>query len=79
MVLLQIHPVNFTIFELEGDAPRAVDMDRISRWPIPSQTMEIEPREIDIRRFGRRIQRVEYQQCPDLKVRPNPTASPSRK
>ena len=77
MVLLQVHPVRLTIVELEGDTPRTVDMDRKARRPIPSQAMKVEARQIQVRRFTCRIQRIENQQRTLLKIRSNP-ATPAR-
>jgi len=72
MVLLQVHPVRLTIVELEGDAPRTVDMDRIARRPSPPQAMKVKTRQIQVRRFACRIQRIKNQQRPLLKIRSNP-------
>ena len=77
MVLLQVHPVRLTIVELEGDAPRTIDMDRITRRPIPPQAMKVETRQIQVRRLTCRIQRIQNQQRPLLKIRSNP-AAPAR-
>jgi len=72
MVLLQVYPPCLTIVELKGDAPGTVDMDRIARRPIPSQTMKVETRQIQVRWFTCHIQRVKNQQRPHLKIRSNP-------
>ena len=77
MVLLQIHPVRLTIVELEGDAPRTIDMDRKTRRPISPQAMKVETRQIQVRRLTCRIQRIENQQRTLLKIRSNP-ATPAR-
>ena len=45
MVLLQIDPQGIAIVPLEGDAPRAIDMNTASGGG-PLQAMEVEPRDI---------------------------------
>jgi hypothetical protein len=77
MVLLQVHPVRLTIVELEGYAPRTIDMDRKTRRPNPPQAMKVETRQIQVQWLACRIQRVENQQRPLLKIRSNP-ATPAR-
>ncbi len=77
MVLLQVHPVRVNIVELEGDAPRTIDMDRITRRPTSPQAMKVETRQIQVGRLSCRIQRIKNQQRPLLKIRSNP-ATPAR-
>ena len=74
MVLLQIHPECVAFPHFEGDTPWAVHMDRVTRRPMPPQLMKIEPRNMEIRWHGRRVQRIEHQERSCLKVRTNPTA-----
>ena len=74
MVQLQIHPECVTFPHLEGDTPWAIHMDRVTRRPIPPQLMKIEPRNMEIRWHGRRVQRIEHQERSCLQVRTNPTA-----
>ena len=74
MILLEINSSSLSLFKLEGDAPRAVDMNRIARRFVAPQSMEVEAREVKVRWFCRRIESVEHQQRPSLKIRPNPAA-----
>jgi hypothetical protein len=42
MVLLEIDPAGFAVFEFEGDAPRSIDVDRIALRIEPLQGMKVE-------------------------------------
>jgi hypothetical protein len=42
MVLFEIDPQRPPLVPLEGDAPRAVHMDRVAPWPSAAQRVEIE-------------------------------------
>jgi hypothetical protein len=75
MVLLQVDSPRFPILELESDAPRSVDMNRIARRPMTSQPVEVKARQIQVRSLCRRIKSVEHQQCSRLEIRPDPAAS----
>lgn len=75
MVLLQVDSPRFPILELESDAPRSVDMNRIARRPMTSQPVEVKARQIQVRSLCRRIESVEHQQCPRLEIRPDPATS----
>jgi hypothetical protein len=44
MVLLEIDPEGISGIEFEGDAPRAIDVDRVAGWNKTSQGMKIKPR-----------------------------------
>src|SRR5258707_12600836 len=46
VVLLEIDATGFAIFELEGDAPRSIDVDRIALRIKPLQRMKIEARNV---------------------------------
>src|ERR1700736_1814400 len=46
MILLQIDTAGFAIFEFEGDAPRAIDVDRITFRTEPLQGMKVEARDV---------------------------------
>ena len=75
MVLLQIHSKRVTLLELKGDAPWTVHMDRVPRWPMTPQPMEIETREAEVRRHGRSIQCIKHQERSRLEILPYPTTS----
>jgi hypothetical protein len=42
MISFQIDPQGPPVAPLEGDAPRAVHMDRIASWPRAAQRMKVE-------------------------------------
>src|SRR5258708_15703944 len=46
VVLFEIDATGFAIFELERDAPRSIDMDRIALRIKPLQRMKIEARNV---------------------------------
>jgi len=46
VVLFEIDAPGFAIFELERDAPRSIDMDRIALRIKPLQRMKIEARNV---------------------------------
>jgi hypothetical protein len=46
MILLEIDTAGFAIFEFEGDAPRAIDVDRITFRIEPLQGMKVEARDV---------------------------------
>jgi hypothetical protein len=75
MVLLEIDPSSLSFIKLKRYAPRAVDMNRIAWRLVAPQPMEVEAREIEVRWFHRRIESIEHQQRPHLKIRSNPAAS----
>ena len=62
MVLLQVHSKRITFLELEGDTPWTVHMNRVTRWSMTVQPVEIESRKVEIRWRGRRVQCIEHQQ-----------------
>jgi len=74
MVLLQIHSKRVTLLELKGDAPSAVHMDRVPRWPMTPQPVEIESREVEVGWHGRSIQCIEHQERSRLEILTYPTA-----
>ena len=73
MVLLEIDPQDPSIAPLEGDAPRAVDVDRVAPRPA-AQRVEVETRLIE--RVERRcaIDRCQAHQGPALQISAHPTA-----
>ena len=46
MVLLEIDAAGLAIFELEGYAPRPIDMDRIAFWIESLQRVKVEARDV---------------------------------
>lgn len=76
MILLEVDSSSLALVELKRDAPGAVDMNRIARWLVPAQPVEIKAWEIDVRRFCGYIKSIKHQQCTRLKIRSNPAASP---
>jgi hypothetical protein len=62
MILFQIHSKRVTLLELKGDAPWTIHMDRVPRWPMTPQPVEIETREVEVGWHGRRVQCIEHQQ-----------------
>jgi hypothetical protein len=59
MVLLEIDVTRFAILELEGDAPRAIDVDRIASRIEPVQRMKIEAWDVHFLSSDGDIQTVE--------------------
>jgi hypothetical protein len=43
MILFQINVPSVAVRKFERNAPRAVDMDRVSSWLKTSQRMEVKP------------------------------------
>jgi hypothetical protein len=70
MVLFQIDAVSVTVLELEGDAPRPVDVGAIA-LRLPAQRVEVEAGDIHIPGNFRNVQRVENNQHPFLQSRRN--------
>lgn len=52
VVLLVVQHIGVAVAELEGDAPRAIHMNGVARWCVPSQTVEIKARQLHV--FGSR-------------------------
>ena len=66
MILLEINADRVAGFELESDAPRTVDVNRIARGDEASQGMKIEPGEVHfLRRSGnvQWVQRIMMRLC----------------
>jgi hypothetical protein len=71
MVLFEIDPQRPPVVPLEGDAPRAVHMDRIAPWPRTAQRVEVEAGLIErlkARRFVDCIQTYMCQAAPYLRL-----------
>ena len=69
MVLLEIDTESISGIELEGDAPRTIDVDRVAGWNETSQGMKIEPGKVHLLRRGRDIQAIEADQDPLMQRR----------
>src|SRR5579864_6098076 len=61
MILLQIDPQRRTVLPFEGDAPGAVDVDRVTLRPA-AQGVEVETRLDKLRQRCRVMQRIEPDQ-----------------
>jgi hypothetical protein len=46
MILLEIDPAGLAILEFESDAPRSVDVNRVSPWVEALQGMKVEARNV---------------------------------
>jgi hypothetical protein len=76
MILLEIDSSSLSLVILKRDAPRPVHVNRVTRRFVPTQSMEIKAREIEVRRLRRRIESVKHQQRTCLKILSNSAASP---
>ena len=74
MVLLEIDAESISGGELEGDAPRSVDMDRVEGGRETSQGVEVKPGKVHLLRRARGIQAIETDE--DALVQPG--IDPSR-
>jgi hypothetical protein len=63
MVLFEIDPQCPPVAPLEGDAPRAVHMDRIAPWPRTAQRVEIEAGLIERFEARRCVDCIETRAC----------------
>jgi hypothetical protein len=59
MVLFEIDTTRFTIFELEGNAPRSVDADGISPRIESMQGMKVKTRNVHFLRPDRDVETIE--------------------
>ena len=59
MILLDIDTESISGIEFEGDAPRAIDVDRVAGWNKTSQGMKIKTGQIHLLRRSRGIQAIE--------------------
>ena len=59
MVLLEIDAAGLTIFEFERDAPRSIDMDRITPRIEPLQGMKVEAWDVHFLSSDRDVETVE--------------------
>jgi hypothetical protein len=62
MILLEIDAERISGSELESDAPRSVDMDRVTGRDEPPQRVEIKPGKVHLFRRPDDIQPVETKQ-----------------
>jgi hypothetical protein len=69
MILLEVHAPRISVREFEGQAPRAVHMDRIADWRKALERMEVEDGQIHIFGLGRNVETVEPEQ--DAPMHPN--------
>ena len=74
MILLEIQHMGVAVAEFEGDAPRAVDMDRIAGGAVAPQRVKVETRQVHILWHGRRIQHIQ----PPQDARVHPGVNPGR-
>ena len=59
MVLLEIDTEGISGIEFKGDAPRAIDVDRVAGWNKTSQGMIIKTGQIHLLRRVRGIQTIQ--------------------
>ena len=59
MVLLKIDAAGFAIFEFEGDAPRSIDVDRITLRIESLQGMKVEARNAHFLGSNRDVETIE--------------------
>jgi hypothetical protein len=62
MVLLEIHAESIAGVELESNAPRPIDMDRVPRWNETFERVKIKPGKIHLLRRGSGIQPIKTDQ-----------------
>jgi hypothetical protein len=59
MILVEIDTQRISGIELEGETPRAIDVDRVAGWIKTPQGMKIKPRQIHLLGPGSDIQAIE--------------------
>jgi len=59
MMLLQVDTYRVAIFELESDAPRTIDVDRVSGRTMAMQDMKVEAWKVHVLRSPGPIESVE--------------------
>lgn len=62
MVLLEVQHMRVAVTELEGDAPRAVHMDRVAGRCVASQRVEVEAGQIHVLGHRGRVEDVQTTQ-----------------
>jgi len=62
VVLLEIDPIGIAVFELEGNAPRPIDVDRVSGRPMAPQSMKVETWNIHVLRMHGPVEGVKASQ-----------------
>lgn len=78
MILLQIDPPGIALDPLEGNAPRAVDVEAVAlRQAV--QAMKVEARYLQVADLARLVERIKPASAAPVKVRRNPSALPGRK
>ena len=75
MILPEIQHMGVAIAEFEGDAPRAVDMDRVTGGDVAPQRVKVETRQVHILWHGRSIQHIQPPQ--DARVHPGVDPGPA--
>jgi hypothetical protein len=67
VILFKVNPPSIALFELEGDAPRAIDVNRVTFRPVTPEGMEVEAREVHVVGFRGCVQGVQPQLDPAMK------------
>jgi hypothetical protein len=75
MVLLQIDSKRVTLAELEGDAPRTVDVDRVPWWSMTAQSVKIESWKTKVGWRGCRVQCIQHHERSRVEILTDPAAS----
>jgi hypothetical protein len=68
MVLFEIDPQRSPLVPLEGDAPRAVHMDRIAPWPRAAQPMKVKAGLIERFKARRFVDRIQTDERPAMQI-----------
>jgi hypothetical protein len=68
MILFEIDPQRPPVVPLEGDAPRAVHVDRIAPWSRAAQRVEVEAGLIKRFKARRFVYCIQADKCPALQV-----------
>jgi hypothetical protein len=69
VILLKVDTGGVGPIEFEGNAPRAIDVNRKTRWRKASQSMEVKPGKIHLFRRAGDIQSIEVDQNPLVEPR----------
>ena len=71
MILFEIDPQRPPVAPLEGDAPRAVHMDRIAPWPRAAQRVEVEAGLIERFKARRLVDCFQADESPAVQIGPH--------
>jgi hypothetical protein len=71
MILFKIDPQRPPLTPLEGDTPRAVDVDRVAPWHKPAQQVKIKAGLIEHRQAGHLVDRIQTHQNAAMQIGPH--------